>query len=123
MGRGAGERASASDTESKAKHGRFCASFADYFSLDWLYKAFQPQSKNESPVDVQAKHHESEVGVVMPSNAYSTDAADDMFFRVESSAIRHSLSLGESTVCPPLLHQSPRPFSVRPVTLLVPLTG
>jgi hypothetical protein len=102
----ASEGTSTGETEPKAKHGRFCASVADYFSLDWFFKAFHPQSKddlqskNESPADVQGKPRES--AVVMSANACAADAADDLFFRVESSAIRHSLSLGERTVCPPL---------------------
>ena len=87
-----------SDRDSKAKPGRFCASFMDYFALDWLSKVFHPENKKtESTVSaMQPNSHDT----VISADAHRADLVDDGFFRVEiyGTTIRHSLSLAENTV-------------------------
>jgi len=86
-----------SDRDSKAKPGRFCASFMDYFALDWLPKVFHSENKNESSVSaMQPNSHDT----CFSADTHRADSVDDGFFRVEISGttIRHSLSLAENTV-------------------------
>jgi hypothetical protein len=85
------------DPDSKAKQGRYCASFMDFFPLDWIAKVFHPANPNESTVS-GAPSNPHDIATVISADAHPADVADDDFFRVQSSGIRHSLSLGENTV-------------------------
>jgi hypothetical protein len=91
------EDLSGSTADPKAKPNRFCASFAEYFSVGWLFKGFRSDDKNESAVSgLQSSKHD--VAAVTSNNASPADLAVDEFFRADHSCIRHSLSAGENTV-------------------------
>jgi hypothetical protein len=85
------------DPESKAKPGRFCASFMDFFPLEWINKVFHPANSNASTASgTPSVPHENAAAFSL--DARPAELADDDFFRVQSTGIRHSLSLGENTV-------------------------
>jgi hypothetical protein len=83
--------------DSKAKPGRYCASFAEYFSLDRLFKVFRPDDSSEIAVS-GSKSNQPNSDTDVSKNSHPTDVAVDDILRVENSGIRHSLSLGENTV-------------------------
>jgi hypothetical protein len=91
------EGVNSTKADSKPKPSRFCASFAEYFSLDRLFKGFRPDDKNDSIVPgIQSNQNDATAQVTKFSNP--ADAAVDDLLRVENTVIRHSLSLGENTV-------------------------
>ena len=94
----AAEGVRGTDSDSKPKQGRFCASFIDFFPLDWFSKVFRPEQKNDGAVSGTPSNLD-DAGSTTSTDAHHADIADDNFFRVQSSSgIRHSLSLGEIAV-------------------------
>ena len=87
------------DSNHKLKQDRFCAPLSDYFSFDWLSKLFKPAGSNEctsSGFNLSSR----EADAVVSNDARPIDLHDSDLFHIESSGIRHSLSLGENMVPP-----------------------
>lgn len=90
-----------SDTEPnpKAKNARFCAPLSGYFSFEWLSNVFYPVDSNEcSSAGFTMSSHGP--APVVSTHALPRQPDDSDLFHIESSGIRHSLSLGENTVRP-----------------------